>query len=70
LLVLYFHWTRKVSTDASQYHDHNHNFQIDYRNLKDMSDNLGLPPMQSHNRLENKSKIEQLLIKKILEKLN
>jgi len=62
--------TRKVSTDVSQYHDHNHNFQMSYRNLKDMNDNFSLPQKQSHNLLENISKIEQLLTKKILEKLN
>ena len=70
MLVLYLHLTRKVSTDVSQYHDHNHNFQMGYRNLKDMNVNFGLPQKQSHNLLENKSKIEQLLTKKILEKLN
>jgi len=62
--------TRKVSTDVSQYHDHNHNFKKSYRNLQDMNDNFDLPQKQSHNLLENKSKIEQLLTKKILEKLN
>ena len=62
--VLYFHWTRKVSTDVSQYHDHNHKFQIDYRNLKDMNDNFDLPQKQSHTLLENISKTEQLLTKK------
>jgi len=60
--------TRKVSTDVSQYHDHNHNFQICYRNLKDMNDNFGLPQKQSHSLLENISKTEVLLTKKILEK--
>jgi len=57
LLVLYFHWTRKVSTDVSPYHDHNHNFQMGYRNLKDMNDNFGLPQKRSHNLFENISKI-------------
>jgi len=52
--------TGKVSTDVSQYHDHNHIFQICYRNLKDMNDNSGLPQKQSQNLLENISKIEQL----------
>ena len=70
MLVLYFHWTRKVSTDVSQYRDHNHNFQIGYRNLKDMNDNFGLPQKPSHNLLETISKIEQLSTKKILEKQN
>jgi len=59
LLVLYFHWTRKVSIDAFQYHDHNHSFQIDYRNLKEMSDNFDLPQKRSHNLLENISKLEE-----------
>ena len=67
MLVLYFNWTRKVSTDVSQYHDHNHNFQMGYRNLKDMNDNFDLPQKQNHNLLENISKIEQVLTKKILE---
>ena len=62
--------TRKVSTDVSQYHDHSHTFQKGYRNLKDMNDNSDLPQKQSHNLLENISKIEGLLTKKILEKLN
>ena len=70
MLVLYFNWTRKVSTDESQYHDHNHNFQIGYRNLKDMNDNFGLPQKRNRNLLENISKIEQLSTKKTLEKLN
>ena len=70
MLVLCSHLTSKISTDASQYHDHNHNFQIDYRNLKDMNDNSDLPQKQSHNLLENISKIEGLLTKKILGKLN
>ena len=60
MLALYFHWTRKVSTDESQYHGHNHNFQMSYRNLKDMNDNFGLPQKRSYNQLENISKIEQL----------
>ena len=47
-----------------------HNFPIDYRNLKDMNDNSDLPQKQSHNLLENISKIEGLLTKKILVKLN
>jgi len=68
--VLFCHLTRKVSTDVSQYHDHNHNFQIGYRSLKDMNDNFGLPQKQSHNLLENISKTEGLLTKEILEKLN
>ncbi|EEE39727.1 hypothetical protein P9202_500 [Prochlorococcus marinus str. MIT 9202] len=38
--------------------------------MKDMNDNFGLPQKRSHNLLENKSKIEQLSTKKILEKLN
>jgi len=62
--------THKVSTDVSQYHDHNHIFQKRYRNLKDMNDNIGLPQKRSHNLLEIISKIEQLSTKKILEKLN
>ena len=66
MLVLYFHWTRRVSTDVSQYHDRNHIFQMIYRNLKDINDNFGPPQKQSHNLLENMSKIEQLLTKKIL----
>jgi len=60
--------TRRVSIDVSQYHDHNHNFQIGYRNLKDMNDNSGLPQKQSHNLSENISKKEVLLTKKIFEK--
>jgi len=55
---------------VSQYHDHNPNFQIGYRNLKDMNDNSGLPQKQSHNLLENITKKEGLLTKKIFEKLN
>jgi len=35
-----------------------------------MNDNFGLPQKQSHNLLENISKIEGLLTKKIIEKLN
>jgi len=35
-----------------------------------MNDNFGLPQKQSHNPLENISKIEGLLTKKILGKLN
>jgi len=62
--------TRKVSTDVFQYHDLIHIFQICHRNLKDMNDNSGLPQKRSHNLLENISKIEELLTKKILEKLN
>jgi len=62
--------TRKVSTDEFQYHDHNHIFLKCYRNLQDMSDNSDLPQKQSHNLLENISKTEGLLTKKIIEKLN
>jgi len=51
--------TRKVSTDVFQYHDHNHNFQMSYRNLQDTNDNFGLPQKQNPNLLENISKIEQ-----------
>jgi len=58
--------TRKVSTDVSQYHDRNHNFQICYRNLKDLNDNTDLPQKQNHNLLENISKTEGLPTKKIL----
>jgi hypothetical protein len=35
-----------------------------------MNDNSGLPQKQSHNLLENISKIKGLLTKKIVEKLN
>ena len=66
MLVRYFHWTRKVSTDEFQYHGHNHNFQMGYRNLKDMNDNFGLPQKRSHNLLVNILKIEQLSTKKYL----
>ena len=43
---------------------------MSYHNLQDMNDNSDLPQKQSHNLLDNISKIEGVLTKKILEKLN
>ena len=66
MLVLYFHLTRKVSTDEFQYHDHNRNYQISYRSLIGLNDNIDLLQKQSHKLLENISKVQREITKKDL----